>query len=89
MADRLKCRECAWIGTRVQLLDAPHPFQPGESILGCPSCKAASDIFLLVCDEPGCNNAVSCGWPDGVGYRRTCDEHGEVIRPRTGAKAND
>lgn len=32
--------------------------------------------FAGVCDEPGCFNYASCGWPtsDG-GYRRTCYEH--------------
>ena len=32
--------------------------------------------FLSCCDEPGCYEVTSCGWPteDG-GYRRTCYEH--------------
>jgi hypothetical protein len=32
--------------------------------------------FAGICDEPGCFNGASCGWPtsDG-GYRRTCYEH--------------
>jgi hypothetical protein len=34
--------------------------------------------ILSCCDEPGCYEVTSCGWPteDG-GYRRTCYEHME------------
>lgn len=33
---------------------------------------------LLICDEPGCYNTASCGFPtsDG-GYRRTCHDHSD------------
>lgn len=27
------------------------------------------------CDEPGCTKRASCGWPDGISYRRTCSDH--------------
>ena len=32
--------------------------------------------MLGCCDEPGCYNYISCGWPteDG-GYRKTCSDH--------------
>jgi len=30
---------------------------------------------LSLCDEPGCFDDVSCGWPSENGYRRTCGEH--------------
>lgn len=29
----------------------------------------------LLCDEPGCGNANTCGFPGTQGYRRTCSEH--------------
>lgn len=36
------------------------------------------DDFPTVCDEPGCFNAASCGWPSATGnYRITCHEHYE------------
>jgi len=37
--------------------------------------------FALVCDEPGCYEYASCGWPtsDG-GYRRTCGQHSNFNR---------
>jgi len=31
--------------------------------------------FALICDEPGCFNHVSCGWPSDDGYRHTCGQH--------------
>lgn len=34
---------------------------------------------LLLCDEPGCFDPASCGWPSENGvYRRTCYEHSEL-----------
>lgn len=30
---------------------------------------------LSLCDEPGCFNEISCGWPSENGYRTTCSEH--------------
>jgi len=30
---------------------------------------------LSLCDEPGCFDEISCGWPSENGYRRTCGEH--------------
>lgn len=27
------------------------------------------------CDEPGCFEQVSCGWPSDNGYRSTCGDH--------------
>lgn len=30
---------------------------------------------LGLCDESGCFNYISCGWPSENGYRMTCSEH--------------
>jgi hypothetical protein len=32
---------------------------------------------LGLCDEPGCFNYISCGWPTDEGYRSTCGDHYE------------
>ena len=32
---------------------------------------------LGLCDEPGCFNYFSCGWPSDDGYRTTCGKHYE------------
>ena len=39
---------------------------------------------LSMCDEPGCFNQVSCGWPSENGYRNTCGDHyhGRLIKDR-------
>jgi hypothetical protein len=29
----------------------------------------------IECDEPGCHEHRTCGWPSGRGYRRTCGKH--------------
>jgi len=31
--------------------------------------------YANICDEPGCFEDVSCGFPTENGYRRTCYEH--------------
>lgn len=31
--------------------------------------------FAQICDEPGCFEYASCGWPSENGYRRTCYNH--------------
>jgi len=30
---------------------------------------------LSLCDEPGCFDEISCGWPSENGYRTTCGKH--------------
>jgi len=29
----------------------------------------------MLCDEPGCKQFISCGFPTESGYRRTCGKH--------------
>ena len=31
--------------------------------------------IIGLCDEPGCYDYISCGWPSDDGYRSTCSEH--------------
>ena len=73
---RVKCDryKCDWIGEDTEMLTAPHPFQDGEIINGCPGCKEV-DTIVRVCDEPGCNQAATCGTPTESGYRQTCGKH--------------
>lgn len=83
-AARLRCSDhrCDWQGEEDLVLIAPHPFQPEETIQGCPACREIGTL-QLVCDEPDCWQPCSCGTPtpDG-GYRRTCFWH----RPSDGPK---
>jgi hypothetical protein len=68
------CKECHWIGRQSTMLVGTHPFLPNEQVLGCPTCKSI-DSFWEVCDEPGCRQEATCGWPTVVNYRRTCGHH--------------
>ena len=74
------CQSCDWQGLVSDLLVAKSPFDPEETINGCPKCKAIDDAFIA-CDEPGCWREATCGWPSETGYRQTCGEH---MRATTG-----
>ena len=74
MTERYKCCECSEIVSEGEVLRAPSPFDATDILIGCPNCKSV-DSFELLCDEPGCNNTVVCGWPSPQGYRRTCHQH--------------
>lgn len=71
---RWKCRECDGIVSAEQVLEAPDPFDPALLVFGCPSCRMCVELEL-VCDEEGCRDIVSCGWPSAPGYRQTCSNH--------------
>lgn len=72
--NRVRCIECDNIHAENTLLTAPNPFDPTEIVTGCPTCKSV-DSLVAVCDEPGCDKEVSCGWGSPSGYRHTCYEH--------------
>ncbi len=82
-AERWRCDACQWEGVEDQLLRARNPFDPNDEVHGCPACKSV-DLFVRLCDEPGCKLEASCGWPSySKGYRMTC--HGCMIRGREAA----
>lgn len=72
--DKIECTECIWKGTTKDLLQAPDPFLPSDICYGCPQCKSI-DCFRGLCDEPGCTEPSTCGFPVADGYRRTCHKH--------------
>lgn len=74
--NKIKCdhRRCGWAGTEDMLLRAPSPFDADEELLGCPRCKSV-DSCVMVCDESGCKEEATCGWPSKDGYRTTCYKH--------------
>ena len=77
---RWQCQECMEITHEDNFLKAPNPFDPADTLSGCPACKAI-DQWRDVCDEAGCNELASCGFPDDVvRYRRTCYEHSAFKR---------
>jgi hypothetical protein len=72
---RWRCEDCDVISDDSALLHAPNPFSRGDEIAGCPHCRSVPE-FTEICDEPGCNEAASCGFPVAPsGYRRTCFNH--------------
>lgn len=73
MSERYICAGCDWTGSKEDLLSAPHPFDDGATLYGCPSCLDIS--ILQACDVDGCTMYASCGTPTAEGYRRTCWKH--------------
>ena len=78
---KLKCKACHHVTEYKDVLKAPSPFLPEDTLKACPACKLCDEGFYVLCDEPGCMRVVSCGWFTGDksdewgGYRRTCREH--------------
>lgn len=69
-----RCKECGWGGKETEIVRFPDPELPGNLWNICPRCRAAEQ-FDNICDEAGCRQIASCGWPSPIGYRRTCYEH--------------
>jgi hypothetical protein len=79
---RWRCQECKAITLEPALLSAPNPFDPDDTIVGCPNCKSVAE-FDELCDEPGCERPASCGFPTAAGgYRRTCYDHSDFKKER-------
>ena len=76
-----ECKLCNARTPEPALLRAQSPFDPDDTLTGCPECKQCDDGFALLCDEPGCTSEAGCGWPTGDesdvwgGYRNTCYKH--------------
>lgn len=64
---RWECDECGWVGTWGQM---DHV----DTWLVCPACRAPEQ-WTALCDEPGCDEQVPCGWPSASGHRHTCGAH--------------
>jgi DNA-directed RNA polymerase subunit RPC12/RpoP len=70
------CTEC---GARVETADvltAPNPFDPDDTISACPECRSIEQ-FARACTVPDCKNTVGCGVPGALGYRYAwlCGKH--------------
>lgn len=72
------CNTCGKIYPDDKILKALNPFDATEEILGCPFCYAINS-FVLVCDEPGCDKPVCCGYNTENGYRQTCSIHARAV----------
>lgn len=76
---RWLCNECGAIVEDNKLLSAPHPFDIGDKVTGCPECLSV-DSFVGCCDEPGCKKEGTCGFLAANGYRRTCYTHSDFAK---------
>ncbi len=70
---RYVCEECRSKIT-VGILSAQNPFDPEDTIIGCPNCKEVNRL-RTTCDEPNCWEADTMGIGTPNGYRRTCYTH--------------
>ena len=78
--DKVLCAECNWRGHLKDVLTALNPFDLEDEIVGCPRCKSVNSISG-VCDEMGCEEIDTCGFPTPEGYRRTCGKHYRQYNP--------
>ena len=72
--NKLKCSECNTLLSLDEVLTAPNPFAPEETLQCCPHCLTIDKIYSL-CDVPRCDSIATCGYPSKSGYRRTCGYH--------------
>ena len=72
---KVKCYNCGWQGMESEMLSARNPFDLKEKIFACPKCWDVEGSYVVVCDEPGCWDPVTCGTPTKSGYRFTCSRH--------------
>lgn len=73
---RWRCPDCKTISNDDALLTAANPFDAEDVVNGCPKCKLVfGEQAQMMCDEPGCEELYSGGWPSGAVYRFTCYKH--------------
>ena len=72
---RYLCTFCAaHVANADALRTAPNPFDPRDTLTGCPACGAVN-ATVRTCDEPGCWQPADSGFPTPDGYRSTCSKH--------------
>lgn len=71
---RYKCGECDHLCD--EPLVAANPFDPSETIMGCPSCRSAESLIIACCIQ-GCRDVAAAGVPGAHGYRYAwlCGDH--------------
>jgi Zn finger protein HypA/HybF involved in hydrogenase expression len=55
------CQSCDWQGLVSELLVAKSPFDPDETVNGCPKCRSI-DAALVACDEPVGDDLIGGKW---------------------------
>lgn len=64
---KYRCDSCSWHG--IQPLQAQHPFDPGDYVLGCPGCLGLE--ISVACDRENCWAEATCIRPP----ERLCHVH--------------
>ena len=78
---RWECEFCHGECLGKDILTAPSPFDPSDTLYACPHCKA-TDGFTELCEEPGCEYEATCGTPFGTDdYKRHCHRHPPKATP--------
>jgi hypothetical protein len=76
--EKVICKECDWRGTSEDVLEAPNPFDPEDTLTGCPGCKQV-DTMVQGCFHRGCLNEAATGGfsdpKDPKNYVWACYEH--------------
>jgi hypothetical protein len=62
MKVRCENRNCDWKGQWEDVLKAPHPFMPEETIRGCPGCNNIECLVAVYCTK--CSAEISVCVPD-------------------------
>lgn len=79
--NRWRCKSCDAVTLEPDLLTAPSPFDPTETLYGCPQCKQCGPGYDQLCDEIGCGDLVCAGVQivnasgGRDGYRLVCGKH--------------
>jgi hypothetical protein len=71
-----KCMQCGTVSLGSQMLTAPSPFDPEDTLTACPKCKSM-DEWKEMCEIDGCDNGATMGMNTENGYKRLCYKHGE------------
>jgi hypothetical protein len=67
---------CGWAGSSDDLLYAPNPFEPDDTIRACPKCKDIDNSLHTACEIDGCKRYGEGGYPLADGrYVWRCFEH--------------
>jgi hypothetical protein len=74
MTTKWKCQSCDFCADSKTFLTAESPFDPLETIYGCPDCRMTNTIEVA-CDYSGCKEQSTCGTPSPDGYLRLCGRH--------------
>jgi hypothetical protein len=72
--DKWICLECGFIGAMVEFDKVNDPRGNHDEWTVCPKCRTPERV-TSACDEPGCIQEGTCGFPTEGGYRRTCFKH--------------